>query len=195
MNNPYEVLGVSANATDEQIKEAYKRLARKYHPDNYDDNPLADLAEEKMKEINEAYDTIMASRKTGGYGGSNGSFADVRNMISLGKLEEARVVLDGVPIASRNAEWYYLNGTLLYRKGWYEDAYTSFSNACRMDPSNMEYKTAFDGITNQRRGQFTGGYNMGRNTGGNCDTCDMCSTLICADCCCECMGGDLIACC
>ena len=195
MNNPYEVLGVSANATDEQIKEAYKQLARKYHPDNYDDNPLADLAEEKMKEINEAYDTIMASRKSGGHSNSNGSFADVRNMINQGRLEEARVILDGVPISSRNAEWYYLNGTLLYRKGWYDDAYTSFSNACRMDPSNMEYRNAFNNIANQRRGQFTGGYNMGRNNGGNCDACDMCSTLICADCCCECMGGDLIACC
>ena len=55
MKNPYEILGVSKNATDEEIKKAYRELARKYHPDNYQNNPLADLAEEKMKEINEAY--------------------------------------------------------------------------------------------------------------------------------------------
>ena len=62
MRDPYSVLGVSQNATDDEIKKAYRELARKYHPDNYQNNPLADLAEEKMKEINEAYDTITKQR-------------------------------------------------------------------------------------------------------------------------------------
>ena len=56
MRDPYEILGVSRDASDEEIKNAYRQLARKYHPDNYADNPLSDLASEKMKEINEAYD-------------------------------------------------------------------------------------------------------------------------------------------
>ena len=58
MNDPYQVLGVSENASDEEIKKAYRELARKYHPDNYHDNPLADLAHDKMKEINAAYEAI-----------------------------------------------------------------------------------------------------------------------------------------
>ena len=59
MKDPYQVLGVSPSASDQEIKKAYRDLARKYHPDSYVDNPLAELAQEKMKEINEAYDTIM----------------------------------------------------------------------------------------------------------------------------------------
>ena len=65
MNDPYTVLGVAPSASDEEVKKAYRELARKYHPDNYHDNPLADLASEKMKEINEAYDSITKSREAG----------------------------------------------------------------------------------------------------------------------------------
>ena len=76
MKNPYEVLGVSPNATESEIKTAYRNLAKKYHPDKYTNSPLADVAEEKMKEVNEAYDAIMEMRKNGGnsnsYGNSGG---------------------------------------------------------------------------------------------------------------------------
>ena len=76
MKDPYEVLGISKNATDEEVKSAYKNLARKYHPDNYANNPLSDLAEEKMKEINEAYDIIQKERSgkttNSGYSGGCG---------------------------------------------------------------------------------------------------------------------------
>ena len=59
MRDPYQVLGVPSTATDEEVKKAYRNLAKKYHPDNYHDDPLADLAQEKMKEINEAYEEIQ----------------------------------------------------------------------------------------------------------------------------------------
>ena len=70
MRDPYNVLGVSQSASDDEVKKAYRELARKYHPDNYQNNPLADLAEEKMKEINEAYDAITKQR-AGGYAGAS----------------------------------------------------------------------------------------------------------------------------
>ena len=75
MRDPYEVLGISPDAGDDEVKRAYRELARKYHPDNYQNNPLADLAEEKMKEINEAYDAITKGRAggAGSYGGSAGA--------------------------------------------------------------------------------------------------------------------------
>ena len=62
MTDPYKILGVSRDATDDEIKKAYRELARKYHPDNYANSPLADLAEEKMKEINTAYSDIQKAR-------------------------------------------------------------------------------------------------------------------------------------
>ena len=66
MTDPYEVLNISSTATDEEVKKAYRELARKYHPDNYHDNPLADLAQEKMKEINADYEEINRRRGAGG---------------------------------------------------------------------------------------------------------------------------------
>ena len=75
MNDPYSVLGITPEATDEEVKQAYRTLARKYHPDNYQNNPLADLAEEKMKEINEAYEAITKMRAGGG-GGYQSSSAE-----------------------------------------------------------------------------------------------------------------------
>ena len=200
MKNPYEVLGVSRNATDEQIKDAYRQLARKYHPDNYSDNPLSDLAGEKMKEINEAYDAIVNERRGGSQsaGGGTGAgresaFPEIRSLIRQNRLEQAQELLDGVPIENRNAEWYFLNGTVLYRHGWFDNAYTSFATASRMEPGNAEYRAA---VNNAARGQQSGQYNPYRTTDmGACNACNVCQGLVCADCCCECMGGDLIPCC
>ena len=146
MKDPYAVLGVSKNASDDEIKNAYRELARKYHPDNYTDNPLSDLAGEKMKEINEAYDQIMNSRRSGkhnnGYAGgfntdASSSCPEVRNHNNPGRPAQAQEILAGVPPQSRNAEWYFLNGTVLYRRGWFDQAFTSFATASRMDPSNI----------------------------------------------------------
>ena len=162
MTDPYAVLGVSKNATDDEVKNAYRELARKYHPDNYADNPLSDLAGEKMKEINEAYDSIMAERRAGktsggtytGNTGGASSFPDVRNLINQGRLEQAQEVLDGVPPQSRDAEWYFLNGTVLYRRGWFDQAFTSFSTASRMDPNNPEYRNAVQNAARQQGRQY-----------------------------------------
>lgn len=202
MANPYEILGVSKDASDEEIKNAYRNLARKYHPDSYADNPLADLASEKMKEINEAYDEIVAMRKgtgtknSGTYANSTSpEYQNIRNLIAANKLDEAQSLLDAVPTNSRTAEWYFLSGTVLYKRGWFSNAYSSFSTAVNMDPNNPEYRQALNMMQRHGAGGYGSPYRTGGNMGGSCNTCDFCNALICTDCCCECMGGDLISCC
>ena len=74
MLDPYSVLGVSRNATDEEIKKAYRKLSRKYHPDANINNPNKDQAEEKFKEVQQAYEQIMKEREYGSAGGSSGGY-------------------------------------------------------------------------------------------------------------------------
>lgn len=198
MKNPYEVLGVSETATDAEIKTAYRNLAKKYHPDNYTDSPLADVAEEKMKEINEAYDRICDMRRNGSSssasGGSYGSgssysrtsYPDVRQYIMNGRLDDALELLNGVPESSRNAEWYFLMGMVFSRKGWSEQAYSYFQRAYQMEPNNAEFSAAFNNM-NARRTYTNPGYNTSDAMG--CSACDICTGLMCANCLCNCCGG------
>jgi len=91
--------------------------------------------------------------------------------------------------ARRDAEWYFLKGSVLYRKGWLEDAYNHFTTACSMDPANQEYRSALNQMEYQRgSGSYRQSGDPRSNTGG-CTGCDICTGLLCADCCCDCMRG------
>lgn len=210
MRDPYEVLGLNHGASLEQVKAAYRNLAKKYHPDNYSGSPLQNAANEKMQEINEAYDSIIngtASQNNNAnyssysnpyssyqYYGQTGSFnADYSYVISLinqGRLDDAEVLLEKTPMSSRNAQWYYLKGRINYNRGWIDQARTYFTTAYNMEPSNPEYRSVYENIKQQR----TGAYRESRKSGG-ADCSDIFCGLCCADACCECMGGDLISCC
>ena len=216
MNDPYEVLGVPRTATDEEIKKAYRNLARKYHPDNYHDSPLADLAQEKMKDINAAYEIRRPSVRTaglpdyncrsphlfsnrryrqsayGGYGGQSYSggdsvFQQVRYAIQLGDLGRAEALLTNY--SNHNAEWNFLKGVVCARRGWMDEAKRYYETACQMDPGNLEYQRALDYMENGPRQAYT--------PGGTTFGTDLCGSDLCLPMCCLwslCGGGAPICC-
>ena len=200
MTDPYKTLGISPNATDEQVKSAYRDMARKYHPDNYQGNPLADLANDKMQEINQAYDQIMNTRRNDGgerqsynynytadsAGGSR--FADVRRLITSGRITQAEELLDGTPKHARDAEWHFLKGSIQYSRGWLEEALANFSRACSLDPANGEYRAALERLQWQGRTGRAAGYTAPPTYAGGCSICDICTAMYCASCCCDCMN-------
>ena len=134
--NPYQVLGISPGASDDEIKKAYRALSRKYHPDANINNPNKAQAEEKFKEVQQAYDQIMKEKQSGGsFGGSYGyntssagggsyrynysgnqgyrtandspQMQAAANYIANRCYAEALNVLNGIPFAERSARWYY----------------------------------------------------------------------------------------
>ncbi len=206
MTDPYKILGVPKNATDNEVKNAYRALARKYHPDNYaNDETMAELASEKMKEVNEAYESIQAMRANkGGHQnagsasrGGQGFYNIIRQKIQAGRFADADLELGKVAESERVAEWHYLKSVVLMRRSWINEAMRELEIACNMDPTNQEYQQAKQ-MFNQTSSGFGRAYygdgNQRPQTRG-CSSCDMCTGLIAADCCCECCGGDLISCC
>ena len=204
--NPYEVLGIERDASLDDVKRAYRDLARQYNGDYG-----------KMDELNAAYDAIVNNMGTKGR--SNGyakhntqysynadpddgvsEFGDIRAKLNSGRIDDAEMLLDGIPYKRRNAEWFYLKGTIQHRRGWLESAAESFEKAYNMEPGNPEYRAAFRQLHREKKGSFRQERPHANSTVGCCDPCscngcEICTGLCCADCCCECMGGDLIRCC
>ena len=214
MNDPYQILGVPETASDEEVKRAYRELARKYHPDNYHDNPLADLAQEKMKDINAAYEQITKMRsgaKSGGYSsaGTSGSYngyggyqqqyssqsssgssvlQQVRIAINTGNISRAEALLANY--SDHNAEWNFLRGAVCYRRGWMDEAKRYYQTACQMDPGNAEYRQALEFMERGTESAY--------RPGGQPFGTEVCGGNLCLPLCCLwtlCNGGGYWFCC
>ena len=180
MQDPYRVLGVSPQATDDEIKKAYRALAKKYHPDV---NNGSAQAEARMKEVNEAYSTVMKLRReggsagygagsygagsygAGGYGGgysassANPHLQAARNYIRAGRYQEAMNVLEGV--MERGAEWYYLCGEASLGLGNRVAALNYARQAVSMDPNSLEYRALLSRLEGGARFYRNGGMGQG----------------------------------
>lgn len=204
--NPYSVLGVSENATDEEIKKAYRELAKKYHPDKYANTDLSELAGEKMKEVNAAYEEIQRLRREGGStgqtgnayssysaggygaGGGAGGNAYIRQCINARRYSEAMLRLNAIPTTERGAEWNFLMGCSMIGLGRIYDGRSYLERACAMDPQNLEYRAARDRAANVSFGGFSEGGTTIHT--GHCSVCDLCTTMLCINCCCNsCSNG------
>ncbi len=206
MSDPYKVLGISSSATDEEVKKAYRKMAKKYHPDNFSNSPMREQAEEKMKEINEAYDMIQKMRASGssyqsgnGYSGGgyysgyrtntsgSGIYYTVRMHINSRQFTQAEILLNSVQTEQRTGEWYFLNGIIMMNRGWYYEAENSFITACDMEPQNEEYRAAYNYLKNNAN-NASGSYRTSTTAMG-CSCCDLCTAMMCLDCLCSCCCG------
>lgn len=204
-SNPYEILGLNPDASEDEIKRAYRELVKKYHPDKYQGNPLADLAEEKLREVNEAYDTLT-NKVTAGYGngpenygnsyggdgarsrnqyspysgGYSGSFYEVRAALDRNDLFTAEQLL--INSQSRDAEWFFLSGVLSFKKGFVSDGIANLRQAMQMDPGNQEYVQVYEQISSvkdfYRTRSDAYGYN-GSVTAGNLLCCSALPLCFC----------------
>ena len=221
MFDPYSILGVSRDASDEEIKKAYRKLSRKYHPDANINKPNKDQAEEKFKEIQQAYDQIMKEREYGssgnygyggntgyggfggfgGYGGSqsNSGYQDeeairrqaASNYVQSGHYQEAMNVLSS--LKERNAQCYYLSAVANMGLGNNVNAMNHIREAVRLEPDNMQYRMML-----QRMEGGGSWYQEQQNPFGGMPTAgnDLCMKCLMANlaCSCCCPGSGVICC-
>ena len=151
IDDPYKVLGLSPDASDEEVKKTYRRLAMKYHPDR---NPGNEEAARKMQEINAAYDQIKnpekyrATRRSSYSYGNSGSEPDylvaAERYMQFGRYREALQLL--ARISDRDARWYYLSAICNDAIGNQITALEHIRRAVSMEPDNPEYLALLDEI-------------------------------------------------
>lgn len=210
ITDPYKVLGVSRDASEEEIKKAYRNLSRRYHPDANINNPNKDQAEEKFKELQQAYEQIMKERElgvTGEYGGfgsywsgqaqqgAQGMDEDTvhlsaaANYINSGHYKEAWNVLSG--IANRDSRWYYYSAIANYNLGNNVNALDYAKRAAAMEPGNIQYQMLLSQMEggNSWYGQRGQRYGSPYRGSGDC-----CTQLCLLNLCCNCCGGGICCC-
>lgn len=150
-NNPYCVLGVQNGASEAECTKAYKRLAKKYHPDL---NPNDAAAAKKMTEINAAYEEIKKDaanpekQSTREYSETRQSSTDAAHINAAAQFIKNRQFAQALNVLSRidnrTAEWYFLAAIANERAGRDRIAFNHIQEACAIEPENKTYKEVYD---------------------------------------------------
>lgn len=211
-NDPFVILGISKDSSQSEILEAYKEKRAYYQEHVFDEGESGAQAARMLGQLDEAYQQAMEisheSATVSGEGDS--SLEAVRNAIRNKDVEAAQRALD--EISYRGAEWHYYQSIVFYEKNWLNDSKKQLELAIEMDPSNTKYTRALDNLKKKIDGSRPYDKQGSQGVYGKSDQasnrtysqhdsdvadgiCTTCQALWCADCCCECMGGDLIRCC
>ncbi|MEG0296073.1 MAG: DnaJ domain-containing protein [Clostridium sp.] len=160
--DPYRALGVTPDATKDEILKAYKSVVNQYSLEKYADTPLQPLAEEKLLDANEAYEILI-----------NGNvYTEVRNLLQQRNFIAAETKLNLI-YNPNNAEWNFLHGFVLIQKGWYDAGLQEINTAYDMNPDNPEYIDTIYKLR-QQANNFKSRYNTTNNNakqGGGNDMC------------------------
>ena len=201
----YSVLGLRDGASEDEIKTAYRGLAKQFDPQSREAGPLKEQAEAKMAELNEAFDLLMSVMRTGSAprpsdeplssqnAAANGRYRGIRQLINQGNVEQALAELNAIADGANDAEWNFLVGSAYYYKGWVAEALRYFQTACRLAPGNREYEAALRNLQSSADGAMPGSPYANQTPYGaqavSCSCCDMCTAMMCMDMCCGCGRG------
>lgn len=202
MTDPYRVLGVSKGATNEEIKKAYRKLSRQYHPDANINNPNKDEAEVKFKEVQQAYEQIIKEREYGssythetqrgfgGFGQENYRQESIRmqavqNYLNSGHFSEALHVLSEMTEAERDGSWYFYSAFANSGVGNSILALDHAKRAVQMEPNNVQFRNFLAQIESGGNWYQSMGEAYGNPVGrmGNCCMELICFNLFCGCCC------------
>lgn len=196
----YELLQVSENATDDEIKESYRELKKKYNEERWLDGDAGTQAARMLEKLDAAYEEIMTERRERrrNTDGAN-AFDEVAELIRKGDIAGAQRKLDS--FNERNAEWHYLQSVVFYKKNWMNESKKQLEIAIQLDGDNAKYRDAYEklkaradyrqqtgGAANTNPNPASGDEQMGGNWCANCAS--FCYTFLCVNClfnlCCNC---------
>ena len=196
----YEILQISESASDEEIREQYQALKKKYSEERWQEGEAGTRAARMLEKVDAAYEEIMRERREAKKNTDGAdAFEEVAKLIREGNISEAQQKLDS--FNERTAEWHYLQSVVFYRKSWINESKKQLEIAMQMDPSNPKYRDAYEklraraeytqqtgGATGTNPNPVSGDEQMGGNFCANCAS--FCYTFLCVNClfnlCCGC---------
>lgn len=196
MKEYYEILGLNEDATDEEIRVAYRTLKEKYREERFMEGEKGNQAAKKLTQVETAYSEITAYRSRFDEANRDkANFTAVENFIKQGKISEAQEELDNY--TERNAEWHYLQSVIFYKKNWTNESKKQLEIAMNMEPSNSKYSDAYKKLKEKieytekqfksGNADFSGQEQQQTQNMGGC--CDMCASMICINLLCNCCCG------